>query len=67
MDTVTVMAKIIMKKSITVTVLKFCMRIPAINSDFNPIICQAISQSLDCESYSVKKQDLKAGNCHAQN
>jgi len=34
----------IMKKSITVTVSKFCMRIPAINSDFKAVICHAIGE-----------------------
>jgi len=41
---VTVMEINITKKSITVTVSKFCMRIPAINSDFKAVICHAIGQ-----------------------
>jgi len=44
MVTVTLMWKNIMKKSITVTVSKCCMRIPAIYSDFKGVICHAIGQ-----------------------
>ena len=46
----------------------FVMRIPAINSDFNPIICHAIGQKgqyiLTVRLNMTQKPDFKAVICH---